>query len=226
MHLRDGTFRLEDDGDGYGKLVFQQQDEASVLPIRRASAPPRQAALPLPALPQISRVITPDRSAPPLPSAKSGMSVREVYAAVDARLAGLSARGLDHGAGGDCFFRSLCGGMGLPPDLCHLDLRRLTVQYMWEHRERFSDFIPGGAVNFIEYCEDMGKGGTYINGEIEIRAAAEALNLIVEIYGMEEQDDRIFMPAETNGDTRQVRLVHYAGVAAHYRELVRVPKLP
>jgi hypothetical protein len=103
----------------------------------------------------------------------------------------------DHGGGGDCFFRSLAAQLAvLDADAeQHLAARQHTVNRMKADQNLLSiavsSLLPltlrtaaGDRMVHTtdEYIEWMGRGGTYIEGEAEIKAAADAYNVPISVW--------------------------------------------
>ena len=66
---------------------------------------------------------------------------------------------------------------------------KLVVQYMRAHRDLCAQFVPG---DFTEYCDRMGTDGVHIEGDVEIRAAAEVLNVNIYTFAQSDHHDRHF----------------------------------
>ena len=64
---------------------------------------------------------------------------------------------------------------------------KLVVQYMRAHRDLCAQFVPG---DFTEYCDRMGTDGVHIEGDVEIRAAAEVLNVNIYTFAQSDHHDR------------------------------------
>ena len=100
------------------------------------------------------------------------------------------------------------------------------MAYMWSKRESWKDHFVSGVPmvggqtprDFDEYLAIMETPGTYIEGDLEIQAACEALNVNIDIRGIDGAHDRLFRVVAPNLETRTVGLVHYdaPGQSAHY----------
>ena len=129
------------------------------------------------------------------------------------RLAQFQAEGwhaMDVGGGGDCFFRALAKQVSGNEQL-HGLARHETIQYMRGHREEYEQTVE----DFGLYVEHMSKEGTYIEGEIEIRAAASAFNIRIWVAGRSKDHDKMFAPLISNLETRDVYMAHFQA-AQHY----------
>ena len=129
------------------------------------------------------------------------------------RLAAFKANGwqaVDVGGGGDCFFRALAKQVYGDEQL-HGPARQETIRYMREHREEISEFVW----NFDSYVDRMSREGTYIEGKLEIQAAANAFNVHIKVYGQSRYHDQTFYPLISNHETRPVYMVLYQA-AQHY----------
>ena len=97
------------------------------------------------------------------------------------RLAALQAdswRQVDVVSDGNCFFRALAKQVSGNEQL-HGLARHETILYMRGHRVEYEHTVE----DFGLYVERMSKEGTYIEGEIEIRAAASAFNTRIWVAG-------------------------------------------
>ena len=131
------------------------------------------------------------------------------------RLAAFQADGLrrvDVIGDGNCFFRALAKQVNGDEQL-HGRARHETIRYMREHREEFDQFVH--RVDFDSYVDRMSREGTYVEGEIELMAAAKTFNVRIRVYGRSANHDRTFEPLECNLETRDVYMAHYQ-VAQHY----------
>ena len=139
------------------------------------------------------------------------------------RLAAFQAKGwqaVDVGGGGDCFFRALAKQV-LGDEQLHGPARQLTIRYMREHREEFEEFVG----DFDSYVDRMSREGTYVEGEVEILAAANAFNVHIKVYGRSGAHDKTFSPLISNYETRPIYIVHYQD-AQHYVVLERMDPAP
>ena len=139
------------------------------------------------------------------------------------RLAALQADGwqaVDVGGGGDCFFRALAKQVRGDEQL-HGLARQETIRYMREHREDFGEFVG----NFDSYVDRMSREGTFIEGELEILAAANAFNVHIKVYGRSGAHDKTFSPLISNDETRPVYMAHYEA-AQHYVVLEQMDPAP
>ena len=157
----------------------------------------------------------------------------QLIAQTDARIRALGAHPVDHGGGGDCFFRVLAA---LVPQLSdasrHLEARRAVVDYIRRHERVFGAFVaqpdeePGGPrwLDFPGYCDWMAQQGTYVNGDIEIMAAARVYNVNIQRYSFEEARDTLTPVEHPNCYTGLITMVHYEtpGDLCHYCEFRRV----
>jgi hypothetical protein len=94
---------------------------------------------------------------------------------------------------------------------------------MREHREEFDQFVHG--VDFDSYVDRMSREGTYVEGELELMAAANTFNVSISVYGRSENHDRTFAPLISNDETRDVYMAHDQA-AQHYFVLERMEPAP
>jgi len=163
------------------------------------------------------------------------------------RLAALKSNGwqaVNVGGDDNCFFRALAKQV-YSDEQEHGRARQETIRYMREHREEFEHFVPG---DFDSYVNHMSRKGTYIEGQVEIQAAADAFKMCVTaVYGRSTNHDRTSTPSlllppplapgrSTNHDrtsaplmsdleTRGVYMAHYQA-AQHYVVLERMDPAP
>ncbi len=140
------------------------------------------------------------------------------------RLAALNADGwqaVDVAGDGNCFFRALAKQVYLDEQE-HGRARQETIQYMRDRREDFEQYVPE---DFDSYVNRMSREGTYIEGEVEINAAADAFNVRITVYGRHVTHDRTFAPLIINLETRDVYMVHHQE-AQHYVVLERMDPAP
>ena len=160
---------------------------------------------------------------PPLPRAggqkpqRKQSTVQALFARVDARLDSLGYRAKECGGDGNCFFRVLAFALYNNSAL-HLTIRRKTVQHMRDKAQRYSAYVEGGAAEYPQYCARMAEAGAYIEGNLEILAAAEANNVNIHVLGDDERDTD-WLVQNPNDETREVHIVHYdaPGPDCHYR---------
>ena len=142
------------------------------------------------------------------------------------RLAAFQADGwrqpVDVVGDGNCFFRALAKQVDGDEQL-HGRARQETIRYMREHREEFDQFVHG--VDFDSYVDRMSREGTYVEGEIELRAAAKTFNVRIRVYGRSANHDRTFEPLECNLETRDVYMAHDQA-AQHYVVLEQMDPAP
>jgi len=220
-------WRFNDHGDGTGVVYWWPpdgtpdrdkllQDGILALSVQRlgtAAAPTVEDTPAQPALPMSARTINdPSKTLPleldnvgsikPLPK-EGGLFVR-----VDRRLASLGLKSRDVGGGGDCFFRSLAAQH---PELMHnphlhMRARERTVAYLQEHKERFSDYTSSPYSAFLARLSNR---GTWVEGEVELLAAASAWNVNIHLWGEDAEHDRRVQPPQPNNFTRTVSMAHY-----------------
>jgi len=123
---------------------------------------------------------------------------------------------------GNCFFRALAKQVDGDEQL-HGRARQETIRYMREHSEEFDQFVHG--VDFDSYVDRMSREGTYVEGQVEIKAAANAFNVSIKVYGRSSYHDRTFAPLIINSETRDVYMAHYQA-AQHYVVLERMDPAP
>jgi lipoprotein-anchoring transpeptidase ErfK/SrfK len=122
---------------------------------------------------------------------------------------------------GNCFFRALAKHVYLDEQE-HRRARQETIQYMRDRREDFEQYVPE---DFDSYVNRMSREGTYIEGQVEIKAAANAFNVRIKVYGRSSYHDRTFAPLIINSETRDVYMAHYQA-AQHYVVLERMDPAP
>jgi hypothetical protein len=93
---------------------------------------------------------------------------------------------------------------------------------MRDRREDFEQYVPE---DFDSYVNRMSREGTYIEGQVEIKAAANAFNVRIKVYGRSSYHDRTFAPLIINSETRDVYMAHYQA-AQHYVVLERMDPAP
>jgi Ca2+-binding EF-hand superfamily protein len=121
------------------------------------------------------------------------------------------------GGDGNCFFRALAKQVYLDEQE-HRRARQETIQYMRDRREDFEQYVPK---DFDSYVDLMSREGTYIEGQVEIKAAANAFNVCIKVYGRSREHDTTFAPLIINSETRDVYMAHYQA-AQHYVVLERM----
>lgn len=141
--------------------------------------------------------------------------VKDVYKQVDERLALLGFKSRDVGGGGDCFFKALAAQH---PDLMnnpsmHRHARLRTARYMRENKAQFSNSVP--ASSYSDYVDNMSKDGTWVEGEVELYAAAVAWNVNIHIWSESDAHDRRFLAPNPTIGTFNVCMAHYRD--QHYR---------
>jgi len=128
---------------------------------------------------------------------------------------------------GNCFFRALAKLVYWDEqdeqEQEHGRARQETIRYMREHREEFDQFVRG--VDFDSYVDRMSREGTYVEGEIELMAAANTFNVRISVYGRSEDHDRTFAPLKSNDETRDVCMAHDQA-KQHYFVLERMEPAP
>ena len=128
------------------------------------------------------------------------------------------------GGDGNCFFRALAKQV-YSDEQEHGRARQETIQYMRERREEFEHFVPKDFDSYDSYVNHMSREGTYIEGQFEIQAAADAFNVHIMVYGRSRDHDRTFTPLMSNLETRDVYMAHYQA-AQHYVVLERMDPAP
>ena len=123
---------------------------------------------------------------------------------------------------GNCFFRALAKQVYLDEQE-HGRARQETIRYMRDRREEFDQFVHG--VDFDSYVDLMSIEGTYIEGQVEIKAAANAFNVRIKVYGRSKYHDRTIAPLFINSETRDVYMAHYQA-AQHYVVLEQMDPAP
>ena len=129
---------------------------------------------------------------------------------------------------GNCFFRALAKQVDGDEQL-HGRARQETIRYMREHREEFEQFVhiysDINYKDFDSYVDNTSIEGTYVEGEIELMAAAKTFNVRIRVYGRSEDHDRTFAPLISNDETRDVCMAHDQA-AQHYFVLERMGPAP
>ena len=92
---------------------------------------------------------------------------------------------------------------------------------MREHREEFEHLVE----DFDSYVDHMSREGTFVEGELEIWAAANAFNVCIQVFGRSRNHDKTFAPLERDSETRDVYMAHYQA-AQHYVVLERMDPAP
>jgi hypothetical protein len=151
-------------------------------------------------------------------------SMREAYARVERRLEALGLRSVDVGGGGDCFFRALAAqhpDCAFSPSL-HLHARRRTTKVMRLQEERFTDtlVLTSKIRSYADYVDQMSLAGTWVEGEVELLAAAAAFNVNIHIWGEDESHDYRVLAPNPSPETFNVCVVHIKD--RHYRVLERL----
>ena len=121
---------------------------------------------------------------------------------------------------GNCFFRALAKQVYLDEQE-HGRARQETIRYMREHREEFDSYVfdvDGHDVDFDSYVDKMSIEDTYVEGQLEIQAAADAFNVCITVYGRHETHDTTIAPLINNSETRRVYMAHFQA-AQHYMVL-------
>lgn len=95
---------------------------------------------------------------------------------------------------GNSLFRAVSHQMHLTESR-HIEIRKMCVDHMLKHRERFEMFCTG---NFVQHIKDIAVVG-YSGDELEIRALEEVLDRIFYVYrsGIAVQNIKP-VPADTN----------------------------
>jgi hypothetical protein len=144
---------------------------------------------------------------------------RDVFAVMDTRLAGMGMKAVEVGGGGDCFFCTLAAQH---PELLYdpanySRARASTVRHLRAHRDLYSPFVPYNdhIRTFDEYLDYMSQQGAWVEGGIEILAAAATWNVNIHIYGENELHDRIIDTPNPDMYTRDIFVAHYHDF--HYR---------
>ena len=131
---------------------------------------------------------------------------------------------VDVGGDGNCFFRALAKQV-YSDEKEHFRARQETIQYMRERREEFEHFVPRDFDSYDSYVDGMSREGRYIEGQLEIKAAANAFNVRIKVFGRSRDHDRTFAPLISNLETRDVYMAHYQA-AQHYVVLERMDPAP
>ena len=237
-------FILENDElNGYGVVRYRSPSGTTTnYPVRRLGSgalsrqllPKASASLP----PKIHRSTSAEDDTnrhpvnPHTKGKKIGLSDREIYDQVDARVASFGGEAVERGADGNCFFRSLAGALNMPIEY-HMELRRRTVEHIRNSVTHGNTAAADGYRERIEanpayrdlnhYCEMMGTDRVYVE-DIEIYAAVIALNVNIRIYGLDEDHDVFIRHPNPNWRTREVYLVRYDTSDPHYRECIFPPR--
>jgi hypothetical protein len=128
---------------------------------------------------------------------------------------------MDVAGDGNCFFRALAKQVFPFDERLHGSVRQATIQYMIEHYEDFELTDS----DFGLYIVRMSSEGTYIEGETEIRAAANAFNSRIWVVGRSNDHDKMFAPLISNLETRDVYMAHFQA-AQHYVVLEQMVPSP
>ena len=78
---------------------------------------------------------------------------------------------------------------------------------------------PASAEYPRRYLARMATVGEWVEGELELHAAARVFNLNVWLFGYDERHDRVIRTPTPDAGTRDVRVAHYHDV--HYRAVER-----
>jgi hypothetical protein len=172
-----------------------------------------------------SSPLAPTRAPQPPPSQPPPEGGTELSRRLDALRADGWQR-VDVVGDGNCFFRALAKQVyGDEQEQEHGRARQETIRYMREHREEFKQFVhiysDVNYKDFDSYVDNMSREGTYVEGEIELRAAANTFNVRIRVYGRSEDHDRTFAPLKSNDETRDVCMAHDQA-AQHYFVLERM----
>ncbi|CAI0405769.1 unnamed protein product [Linum tenue] len=116
------------------------------------------------------------------------------------QLDGLGLKIIQVTADGNCFFRSLADQLDGNEEE-HGKYRSMIVQYIRENRELFEPFLEDD-VPFDEYCQQMGKDGTWA-GHMELQAASLVTNSNICIH--RHMSPRWYIQ---NFDQRGARMIH------------------
>ena len=105
-------------------------------------------------------------------------------------------------------------------DNFHLLARGYIVNHMRTHAAEYSPFAPlRDGEDYDGYLARMSRDGEWVEGEIELTAAARVFNVKIHLFGYDRRHDQSFAPPAPDGRTRDVRLAHYHDV--HYRAIER-----
>lgn len=146
---------------------------------------------------------------------------------VNMRIQTLGYSAIEVGSGGDCFFRCLAAQLPFfhfqPSDEHSLLARQLIVEFLSNHQALYQDFIAYDTQtpSFQVYLQRMSQPNTWIEGGLEVLAAAIVFNVRIHIFGANPSYDRVINPLVPNNDTQDIELVHYHDY--HYRVLQRPP---
>jgi hypothetical protein len=144
-------------------------------------------------------------------------------AEVNTRIQSLGYTAVEVGSGGDCFFRCLSAQHPFfnfqPSDENSLLARQLIVEYLTNHQSLYVDFIvyEGQTPDYQAYLQQLSQPNTWIEGGLEVLAAAIVFNVRIHIFGSNPDHDRVVNPHESSEGTRDVYMVHYHDY--HYRVL-------
>lgn len=143
-----------------------------------------------------------------------------LFERVEQRLESLGLRSRDVGGQGDCFFRALAAQhpeLMHNPELHH-KARVSTVKYLKDHEDKFCYAVA--PMSYSDFLDRLSRPGTWVEGGVELLAAAGAWNVNIHIWGVDnEHDCRVLAPWQT-ACTRNVCMVHYHD--QHYRVLERL----
>jgi len=105
-------------------------------------------------------------------------------------------------------------------DSFHLMARGYVVTHMRDFALLYAPFAPlRDGEDYDGYLIRMARDGEWVEGEIEVTAAARVFNVTVHLFGYDAQHDQSFGPPRPDSRTRDVRLAHYHDV--HYRAIER-----
>ncbi|KAK9284856.1 hypothetical protein L1049_024036 [Liquidambar formosana] len=113
---------------------------------------------------------------------------------------------------GNCFFRSLADQLEANEDE-HEKYRSMVVQYILKNREMFEPFIEDD-VPFEEYCQTMGKDGTWA-GNMELQAASLVTRSNICIH--RNMSPRWYIQNFDNRGARMIHLSYHDG--EHYNSV-------
>ena len=89
---------------------------------------------------------------------------------LDSFLATRNLQRCDAGGGGDCFYHAIAHQIYGRPNM-YMTVRQRVVKWMREHQDEILPFFPS-IKSFNQFLKMTGKAGTWVDGQMEIRAAA------------------------------------------------------
>jgi hypothetical protein len=98
--------------------------------------------------------------------------------------------------------------------------RQATVRVLWSRQAELLHLFENDVCLFQEHCHNMARQGTYIDGELEILAAAAALNANIYVFSAEKT--HFYRKEDPDLHTTNISVVHFKE-EEHYRLLIRKP---